>query len=144
MCTHAASNQNALMRTDLSFCWDHLAGVLFWVSLVAGAAANPGPMANEERVGVDEDTRKWLTAVAVRCCIVLSFEYGHAVLETLKRMVSIETVLGQSVSASGSKTPESTSRPSTSAEPEHPTLGPIEPPPLHMGFQDFAQEFMSI
>lgn len=85
--------RNALMRTDTSECWDQLAGVLFWICLVAGAAANPGPLANEDREGIDEDARKWVTAVGVRCCIVLSFEYGHAVLETLKRFVAIERTL---------------------------------------------------
>ena len=137
--------KEALMRTDTSYCWDHLAGVLFWVTLVAGAAANPGPISNEERVGEDEDARKWLTAIAVRCCIVLSFEYGHAVLETLKRTVAIETVLGRSALDDGSiSTADSADNIPTDSKAGERTFGPAEPPPLQRGFADFAQEFMSI
>lgn len=134
--------KNALMRTDVSYCWDHLAGVLFWITLVAGAAANPGPLANEDRVGVDEDARKWVTAISVRCCIVLSFEYGPSVLETLKRMLAIETVLEQTET-----TDNNAARVSDGAEinasGDH-TFGPSEPPPMQRGFADFAQEFLSI
>ena len=136
--------KKALMRTDTSHCWDHLAGVLFWVALVAGATANPGPIANEERVGEDEDARKWLTAIAVRCCIVLSFQYGHAVLETLKRVVAIEAVLGRRGSSARSLSPDSVNRVSTPEGHEQRVFGPAEPPPLQRGFADFAQDFMTI
>ncbi len=88
--------KHTLMRTNTSDCWGHLAGVLFWVTMVGGAAANPGPLANEEREGQDEDARKWITAVAVRCCIVLGFEHGMAVLEMLKRLVQFEGYLSGS------------------------------------------------
>ena len=124
--------RDALIRTDTTECWGHLAGVLFWITLVAGAAANPGPIANEERHGEDEDGRKWLAAIAVRCSIVLSFEYGSAMMETLKRMVGIEAVL------SGSSEPPQRTNGSC--------VGPVEPPEIQMqrGFADFAQEFMRI
>lgn len=136
--------KEVLMRTDVSFCWDHLAGALFWVTLIAGAAANPGPLANEDRVGVDEDARKWITAVSVRCCIVLSFEYGHSVLETLKRMVVIENVLGQLDTVDDQLTDDQQAKDVFHAESGQPTFGPMEPPPSQRGFSDFAQEFLSI
>lgn len=63
------------------------------MSLVAGAAANPGPLANEERVGDDEDARKWITAINVRCCITLNFEFGYAVMETVKQMIAVQSLL---------------------------------------------------
>ncbi len=98
--THLTSSipiqlKHALMRTDISFCWDILGGVFFWITLIGGAAANPGPFADEERVGEAEDARKFVAALAVRCCIVLSFEYGRSILETLKRLVMIESVLAE-------------------------------------------------
>ena len=137
--------KNALMRTDTSHCWDHLAGVLFWVALIASAAANPGPINNEERVGEDEDARKWLAAIAVRCSITLSFQYGHAVLETLKRFVAIETVLGRRGAGARSWSPESVGNPSTtSPKPKHRPFGPVEPPMMQRGFADYAQDFMNI
>ena len=136
--------KQALMRTDVSYCWDHLAGVLFWTSLVAGAAANPGPLANEDRIGDDEDARKWLTAIAVRCCIVLSFEYGASVLETLKRFVAIETVLARSDSTSDPLTDVLVQDTGIENTVGHRQFGPAVPPPLQRGFADFAQEFLSI
>ena len=67
--------------------------MLFWIALVGGAGANPGPLAQEERIGVDEDGRKFLAAVAVRCSIVLSFEFGGDVLGMLRGLVGVEGVL---------------------------------------------------
>jgi hypothetical protein len=134
--------KKALMRTDVSYVWDHLAGVLFWVTLIAGAAANPGPLANEDRVGVDEDARKWITAISVRCCIVLSFEYGASVLETLKRLLAIETVLGETEAIADDVTP--VRQEVVGSGNEEQTFGPAEPPPLQRGFADFAQEFLNI
>ena len=136
--------KKALMRTDVSYCWDHLAGVLFWVTLIAGAAANPGPLANEDRVGEDEDARKWLTAVAVRCCIVLSFEYGNSVLETLKRLLAIEIVLGQTEVGGDTLVSETGIGAATYGDTGQQPFGPAEPPPLQRGFADFAEEFLSI
>ena len=96
--------RNALMRTDTTECWGHAAGVLFWIALVAGAMANPAaaPEGYVERreTGDDEDARKWLAAIVVRCSIVLGFEYGSAVMETVKRMVAIQQALTWSDTAS--------------------------------------------
>ena len=131
--------KKAIMRTDTSYCWDYLAGVLFWVSLVAGAGANPGPLANEERFGDDEDARKFLTAISVRCCIVMSFEFGKSILETLKRLVAIERVLD------GHKEPITVNEGiGTVPETVEKTFGPEEPPQMQKGFADFAQDFLSL
>ena len=118
--------KRALIRTDTSTCWDRTGGVPLWVALVGSAAANPGPYADKERYGEDEDARKWLAAIAVRCCIVLSFEHGTAILETLKRMVAIETVLACQPS-------NTTTR--LAAE------SLLTPP---KGFVDFAQDFQDL
>lgn len=93
--------RNALLRTDCTSCWGPLAGVLFWVALVSGAGANPGPLSQEDREGEEEDARKFLAAIAVRCSIVLSFEHGEAVLEGLRRLVGIEGVLNASKAGRG-------------------------------------------
>lgn len=85
--------RRALLQTDMSSLWGPLVGVLFFIALVGGAGANPGPLAQEERVGSVEDGRKFLAAVAVRCSIVLSFEHGGVVLEMLRRFVAVEGIL---------------------------------------------------
>ncbi|TKA76038.1 hypothetical protein B0A55_05113 [Friedmanniomyces simplex] len=106
--------RNALVRTDTTDCWGGLIGVLFWIALVAGAAANPeavtteggykerqreggsgGGGGEEEEEEEEEEARKWLAAVGVRCSIVLGFEFGPAVMGTVKRVVGIQRVLGR-------------------------------------------------
>lgn len=88
---------NALKRTNLDDCWGSDAGVLFWITLVAGAAASENvpedgtevPMTEQERA------RRWLAAVAVRCEILLAFEHANAVLGTLSRMAEIQRLLAR-------------------------------------------------
>lgn len=91
--------RNALMRTDTTDCWGHMAGVLFWIALIAGAAGNPeaAPEGYVERreSGEEEEARKWLAAVVVRCSIVLGFEYGAAIMETVKKVVGIQRRLAE-------------------------------------------------
>lgn len=88
--------KSALVCTNLSDCWGHLAGVLFWAVIVAGACANPqANKQNTQNPEEDEEGRKWLAAIAVRCSIVMGFEHGGPLLETLKRMVGIERSLGR-------------------------------------------------
>lgn len=92
--------RNALIRTDLTDCWGPTIGVLLWVSLVACACANPETEYNERRRQIDPEeveSRKWLAAVIVRCCIVLnSCEYGDDVLEILRRFTRLTEVLARS------------------------------------------------
>lgn len=154
--------RNALLATDCSSVWGPLAGVLFWIALVAGAGADPGPLANEERVGVEEDGRKYLAAIAVRCSIVLSFEHGESVLKMLRRLVRVGNVLnrveqvrGEAGSDDGEVwrrfggtaevTRETWAQGSWTSEPGIGTLfdgfevaGP-EPPPLQKRLDDWTQ-----
>lgn len=139
----------ALIRTDLSDCWGNLAGVLYWLTLIAGACANPDSPNNKPRRELseeEEEGRKWLAAIAVRCSIVLSFEYGGSILETLKRLVGIEQVLAKA---------DADKRGLSEAEPvviggvpmedkfESWRIGPAEVPFVQKTFQDFAADFMT-
>lgn len=71
--------RTALENSDLSDCWSDMAGVLFWVSLVGGAAARQS----------DKVLRKWIVAMAVRCSVVLAFEHGIAVVGALRRLLRV-------------------------------------------------------
>lgn len=66
----------AIRRSDCphSECWGDMTGVLYWVTLVGGAAAR------------DAVERRWLTALNVRCAIVLAFEHRNAVVVSLRKM----------------------------------------------------------
>lgn len=156
--------KSQLQQTDISDCWSHMAGVLFWTTLVAGACANPDSASSElstrDRWDENEEARKWLTAVAVRCSILLSFEYGGAILETLERIVGIEKVLakgegeGRARSRRGESRAEAetvrfggtidrrVSSPASGAGPKA-VFGPMEAPFEQRTFQDFAQDFLS-
>lgn len=68
----------ALHRSNLSDCWTEMAGVLFWVTLVGGAAAKGRP-----------EVRQWLVALAVRCSVVLAFEHRPAVIGALQRLLRV-------------------------------------------------------
>lgn len=138
--------RNALMKTDTSDCWDHMAGVLFWITLVAGAAANPeaapaGYITRRESTfsGEEEEARKWLAAITVRCSIVLGFEYGSSIMETLKRMIGIQQALRKTTM------PWPTVQDIATLPGMPKTYGPSVPPPVaqvQRGFADFAQEFL--
>lgn len=69
----------AIKRSDCphSECWGDMTGVLYWVTLVGGAAA----------ARADVPQRRWLAAVNVRCAIVLAFEHRTAVVVSLRKMV---------------------------------------------------------
>ena len=62
-----------------------MAGVLFWVALIGGAAARPGAAA---RLG-DWLLRKWLVAMSVRCSIMLAFGHGAAVVGAERRLLRV-------------------------------------------------------
>lgn len=68
--------KTAVQNSDLSDCWADMAGVLFWISLVAGAASR-----RSEKV-----LRKWYAALAMRCSIMLCFEHQEAIHASLLRM----------------------------------------------------------
>lgn len=128
----------ALMRTDMSVCWGHMAGVLFWVALVASAAASSKTSQADEDVGSDEDTQRFLAAITVRCCIVLSFEHGSSVLGTLKRLVNVQNILAGAETGSRIVSTDAASTLSSSL------YGPLGLPGLQRGFVDYAQEFLEM
>jgi hypothetical protein len=140
--------KSVLIRTNLSDAWGNMAGVLLWITLVAGAGTNldsPSSTPREEtvspdgsRVGEEEEARKWLAAVAVRCSIVLSFEYGGAMLETLRRMVGIEQILAKT---NAERTNGASPRARVAGRALRKAYGPEEP--LWRTFNDFANDFRS-
>jgi hypothetical protein len=88
-----------LMQTDLDRMWGGLSGILFFIVMVAGASAKKAhvkelteaaDLANERQ---EDEARRWLAAVAVRCSIVLGFEHGGSLLGTFKNMLSIQEKL---------------------------------------------------
>jgi hypothetical protein len=121
-----------LMHTDLDRMWGALSGVLFVVVMVAGAAAK-GAQVKELTEAADlmherqeDEARRWLAAVAVRCSIVLGFEYGGSVLGTLRNMLCIQDKL----SGRNRHVRQVVIGPDRRAVPQH-------------GFGDFAWEFLA-
>ncbi|KAH0366750.1 hypothetical protein KCU65_g5109, partial [Aureobasidium melanogenum] len=78
-----------LLRTDLSDCWDSMLGMLFWCTIVTGAACND---ADDEDVEVLA-TKKWMVAHAIRSSILLLFQHTHAMLKMLRTMLVVQKVL---------------------------------------------------
>ena len=122
----------ALENTARDDCWGHLAGVLFWISLVAGAAANPSEACHGTGMATyeEEEARKWLAATAVRCKILLGFEHVPPILGTLRRMVDLQQALARTQTGSAQQI----------AAPVPRFFGPAEPPSATFG--DFAWDFM--
>ncbi|KAG9547817.1 hypothetical protein KCU79_g15240, partial [Aureobasidium melanogenum] len=78
-----------LLRTDLSNCWDSMVGMLFWCTIVTGAACND---ADDEDVEVLA-TKKWMVAHAIRSSILLLFQHTHAMLRMLRTILVVQKVL---------------------------------------------------
>ena len=68
--------KTAIQNSNVSDCWGDMAGVLLWIGLTAGAASR-----KSEKV-----TKKWFSALAMRCSIVLCFEHPEPVHATLLKM----------------------------------------------------------
>ncbi|KAM3418384.1 hypothetical protein BST61_g4378 [Cercospora zeina] len=137
--------QKALIATNLSDCWGHMAGVLFFITLIAGACANPyavGLNVQRELNGEEDEGRKWLAAVTVRCSIVLSFEHGGVVLDTLKRLVGIQQVLGRA-NGRPDLVEYCSARPTAARKVDRRLHGPVEPPREQQTFADYAMDFMN-
>ena len=144
--------RDALVRTDTTDCWGHMTGVLFWIALVAGASANFGGSADRSnRTGLassaseEGEARQWLAAVLVRCSIVLGFEFGSAVMETMKTIGGIQQALGL-VPVPG-QVGDAVDAVTFSCLPEAGSYGPDLPPAereIRKGFVDFAQEFLAL
>jgi hypothetical protein len=90
-----------LRHTDLDRIWGGLSGILFWITLVAGAAAKKANLKDINEAAdlaierEEEEARQWLAAVAVRCSIILGFEHGTATLGCLQNMLDIQDRLSR-------------------------------------------------
>jgi hypothetical protein len=74
------SLKNALENSNLSDCWNDMAGVLLWIGLMAGAASR-----NIE----DLVLKKYFSATAMRAAFMLFFEHPEAIHATVLRMHAI-------------------------------------------------------
>jgi hypothetical protein len=72
--------QTTLESSNISACWSDMAGVLFWISLVVGAASRK----SESRI-----FKKYFRALAMRVGIMLCFEHPEAINSTLLRMCEV-------------------------------------------------------
>ncbi|KAF2762032.1 hypothetical protein EJ05DRAFT_482832 [Pseudovirgaria hyperparasitica] len=94
-------------------CWmdTKMTGVLFWITLVAGAACSrfltrspslstysgfgEADSVRGEYAPQDSERylRKWFTAISVRCTILMGFEHGIPVLLSLRKMLAVLELL---------------------------------------------------
>lgn len=94
--------RSALESSDISDIWSDFAGVLYWVTLVVGAASpssssslysttsSTSTTSSSSSLSATDTTtlvvlNKWFRALGVRCAIKLCFEHEDAVLGTLGR-----------------------------------------------------------
>ena len=126
-----------LRHTDLDRVWGGLSGVLFWITLVAGAAAKKARTKDIKEAAdlaierEEEEARQWLAAVAVRCSIILGFEHGAATLGCLRNMLDIQDKLSR-------RNMEQRRR-----QQQQVLVGPGRKPAPPNGFGDFALEFLA-
>lgn len=73
----------------MSNCWDSMVGILFWCTLVTGAACNDPDDHDVEVLA----TKKWMVALAIRCSILLTFQHTDAVIRTLRTVLAVQGVL---------------------------------------------------
>lgn len=98
--------REAISKSNMSQCWDGMAGVLLWIGLVVGAATKGVTKEIEKRV-----LRRFFSAITMRSGIILCFEHPEAINATVLRMNEIIEMLDdKQVSSSGSKTDRSTKR----------------------------------
>jgi hypothetical protein len=94
-----------LRHTDLDRVWGGLSGILFWITLVAGAAAKKARTKDINEAAdlaierEEEEARHWLAAVAVRSSIILGFEHSAATLGCLLNMLDIQNRLSHGAAA---------------------------------------------
>jgi len=124
-----------LRHTDLDRIWGGLSGVLFWIALVAGAAAKKAKTKDINEAAdlaierEEEEARQWLAAVAVRCSIILGFEHGAATLGCLRNMLDIQNRLSRRCLKQQRR--------------QQVIIGPGRKPVAPNGFSDFALEFLA-
>jgi hypothetical protein len=78
--------RDALGKSDMSNCWDDMAGVLLWIALTAGAASIRSD---------DKRLRRYFSALAIRVSTFLCFEHPEALHATLLRMMDITEALSK-------------------------------------------------
>lgn len=124
-----------LRHTDLDRVWGGLSGILFWIVLVAGAAAKRAKVKDINEAAdlaierEEEEARQWLAAVAVRCSIILGFEHGAAVLGSLRNLLDIQDRL---------------SRRDRNQRRQNAVVGPQRDLVTGGGFCDYAREFLEV
>ncbi|OAL50565.1 hypothetical protein IQ07DRAFT_430498 [Pyrenochaeta sp. DS3sAY3a] len=74
------SLKNALEDSNLSDCWADMAGVLFWIGLVMGAAS---------RKSENKILKNYYSATAMRAGIMLCFEHPEAIHASVLRMSEV-------------------------------------------------------
>lgn len=68
---------HAIKQTDISTCWDNMAGVLLWMTMIGGAAAK------------EQEEKSYLLAVSVRCIIVLMGEHKYALVDSMMKLLKV-------------------------------------------------------
>lgn len=76
-----------LDNSNMSECWQDMAGVLLWVGLVIGAASHKSE---------DIVLKRWYSALSMRASILLSFEHPEATNATMLKMGKLIEALGKS------------------------------------------------
>ncbi|KAF3000265.1 hypothetical protein E8E13_008092 [Curvularia kusanoi] len=74
-----------LESSNMSECWQDMAGVLLWIGLTVGAASHK----NGNRV-----LEKWYSALSVRASILLCFQHPEPIHSTVLKMGQIVKALG--------------------------------------------------
>lgn len=77
--------KDALEKSNLSYCWGDMAGVLLWIGLVMGAASYHE---------THKPTRRYFSALTIRACIMLCFEHPQAMHATMLQMTQVVEALG--------------------------------------------------
>jgi len=81
---HLQRLRDTLENSDLSNCWDDMAGILLWIGLTASTASSKSN---------DKVLRKYFSAFTVRVSMFLCFEHPVALHATLLRMEAINKAL---------------------------------------------------
>ncbi|KAH6615176.1 hypothetical protein C7974DRAFT_403423 [Boeremia exigua] len=91
--TAAAQNETTLLKdlkavldnSNMSECWQDMAGVLLWIGLTIGAASHK----SEDMV-----LKRWYSGLSMRASILLCFEHPEATNATMLRMGQLIEALG--------------------------------------------------
>jgi hypothetical protein len=84
--------RDAPENSDLSNCWDDMAGVLLWIALTVSAASKKSE---------DKMLRRYFSALTVRVSMFLCFEHTEALHATLLKMADINEALSKKSQDSG-------------------------------------------